>query len=688
MAGVHPVSFTRFCLGVLTLLSLVLCYVPSHAATIDADQVEYCREDDTYTATGNVKVERGAVTVRADRITLRREASEVEASGRVVYEDADAVITAEEAKLDLDSKTGVLSKAVIFFRKDNFWIAGGEIEKVGEGHYFTRKAAFTTCDTEPGFSPAAFPGSIIEGGTQDFSERSAWCFKADDVDMRVGKDLAARNATYRIKGLPVLYTPYLTAPLKADRQTGFLTPGIGNSSTKGFEFAPAFFWVIDDHMDATLHLDYLSKRGAGIGVEYRHLTPEWLNTWYLTFIRDREFDANFFSATGGARYNLGPVKIFADVNYVNDFQYYQEYGYPALSKLKSLPGLQGTNRFLQSSAEASIPWSGSRAYLLGQYWVDLSGQDQEVPQKLPEVGYVLNPTRLGPLMVSFSSSLANFYREEGPRGARLDLNPAISYSFGQAVQLFQSLSLLGTAYRLANAGEFDGTANRGTFEYRAQALTRFTKNYGALLHVVEPSLQYSYIPNTRDLPLLDSRELLDNVSQVEASLFSSLVSSSFTLSGRLSQPYDFNADEPFKHFQPTRLEIAFAGPVVAQFDMSYDIPRNQTERIFSSLWLRVTDSVSVYATENYDRTNKINYYTAGIESPIGKRLTAGASITYDATGPGLQFATVKAAYAEQCWGVNVLLTRKPGSIQQSSEFSVALFIELKGLGKYGLKSSL
>jgi len=205
---------------------------------------------------------------------------------------------------------------------------------------------------------------------------------------------------------------------------------------------------------------------------------------------------------------------------------------------------------------------------------------------------------------------------------------------------------------------------------------------------VEPSLQYSYIPNTRDLPLLDSRELLDNVSQVEASLFSSLVSSSFTLSGRLSQPYDFNADEPFKHFQPTRLEIAFAGPVVAQFDMSYDIPRNQTERIFSSLWLRVTDSVSVYATENYDRTNKINYYTAGIESPIGKRLTAGASITYDATGPGLQFATVKAAYAEQCWGVNVLLTRKPGSIQQSSEFSVALFIELKGLGKYGLKSSL
>lgn len=680
-------ALVSFCL--LTALSCILSALPCQAATITADQVEYLREDDTYKAAGNVRVEKDNVKVRADRITFRQSASEVEANGRVVYEDPDAVITADKALLNLDAKTGSITNAVILFRKDNFWITGDEIQKVGEGHYFARRAAFTTCDTEPLLSPAAFPLSVFDGSPGGAAGNPDWCFRADDVDMRIGKDLTARHATYRIKGLPVLYTPYVTAPLKSDRQTGFLTPGIGNSSTKGFEFAPAFFWVIDDHMDATFHLDYLSKRGAGVGAEYRHLTPEWLNTWYLTFIRDREFDQNFFSATGAARYAFGPARVFADVNYVNEVEYYKQYGYPALSKLKELPGLSGTSRFLQSSVEAAIPWTGSRAYLLGQYWVDLSDQrDQDVPQKLPELGYVLNPTRLGPLMFSFSSSLANFYREKGPRGARLDLNPAVSYSFGQAVRLSQSLSLLGTAYRLANEGDFDRSANRGTFEYTAQAQTRFTKNYGAFLHVVEPSLQYRYIPNTGALPLFDSRELVDNVSQVELSLYSALSSPSFALSGRLSQPYEFNAQEPFKELQPTRLELAFTGPVIFQFDMSYDIPHNQTEKVFSSLWLRIADAVTVFAAERYDRTNKINYYSAGLESPLTRKLSAGASLTYDATGPGLQFVTAKVAYAEQCWSVNALFTRKPGDTQQPSEFSFAIFIELKGLGKYGLKSSL
>ncbi|MBI3593201.1 MAG: LPS-assembly protein LptD, partial [Nitrospirae bacterium] len=410
------------------------------------------------------------------------------------------------------------------------------MEKIKENHYYAPAATFTTCDSESA-KEGRYEGSfrIFRAGSPD------WCFKGNNVDILVGEKMTASNVTYRVKGLPVLYSPYLWAPVKTDRETGFLFPLIGNSTTKGFQFSPAFFWAIDENKDATFSIDYYSKRGIGKGIEYRYLDFNDKGKWYVYHLKDKELNKTFYELKGMHEHQLGDIRAFVDVNYVNEKDFYKEYAYNRNERIQ---------RFLQSTGEISVPLRNSRLYLLGQHWIDLQNKDAHVPQRLPELGYVVNTTGIGPLMFSMSSNIANFSRKIEVSGKRIDINPTLSYSFGDWVQLFQSLSLRETAYNLKNGGTYGSAPHRETFEYRANALTRFLKRYESATHIIEPSLTYQFIPQTHPLPLFDSTESLGKVSLAQFSILNTLTLRNLSLSARLTQPYDFNAVTPAHSLQP------------------------------------------------------------------------------------------------------------------------------------------
>src|SRR5208337_5530770 len=192
------------------------------------------------------------------------------------------------------------------------------------------------------------------------------------------------------------------------------------------------------------------------------------------------------------------ITVFADINYVNQWDYYNQF---------SMDRNERVERYAQSSAEVSAPFGDSRLYLLGQYWVDLQVPPQlqtpplppqTVPQRLPELGYVVNPTNMGPMMFSMNSSIANFTRSNSNfddytrindvSGQRLDINPKISYAFGDSVRVFQSLSGRETAYNLTNFGTDSGSdLHHESFAYTANALMRFFKQYESGTHIIEPS---------------------------------------------------------------------------------------------------------------------------------------------------------------------------------------------------------
>ena len=75
-------------------------------------------------------------------------------------------------------------------------------------------------------------------------ERPTWQMFAPRARIRLNKTVALVNANFRLYKVPLIWLPYATAPAgQRIRQTGFLLPEIGNSSTKGYVLGDAFYWA-------------------------------------------------------------------------------------------------------------------------------------------------------------------------------------------------------------------------------------------------------------------------------------------------------------------------------------------------------------------------------------------------------------------------------------------------------------
>jgi len=60
-----------------------------------------------------------------------------------------------------------------------------------------------------------------------------------------------------VEGIPVLYLPFATHPVqKTPRQSGFLIPNIGKSSTRGYTAGESLFWAINPSMDLHAGAEY------------------------------------------------------------------------------------------------------------------------------------------------------------------------------------------------------------------------------------------------------------------------------------------------------------------------------------------------------------------------------------------------------------------------------------------------
>ena len=697
MRGVDAIWRLPFLVAGMGILLFVLCLPAvcrAEGTVITADSLEYIKEEQKYVATGSVKITKDSAVVRADSAVYFDETADAELTGHVSIEDKDYLINTEQAEFNLDDNTGTLHNAIIFFKRDKVWINGMNMKKIGENHYYAKTAFFTACDTEVYRNAKALTSQKVP-----FSQKPDWCFKGDDADIVVGDTMSAKNVTYRLKNAPVLYSPYFWTGVGSNRTTGFEVPGIGNNSHKGFRYSQSFFWAIDENKDATFNMDYFSKRGIGTGAEYRFVDFNHSGTWYAYHIRDTELRKDFVEVKATDRYSTGNIQAFLDLNYINHMEFYKEYPKDFLANI---------SRFMQSSAEVSVPLNNSRLYFLNQFWINLrEGVTEHVPQRLPELGYVINPTAVGPAIFTLSASAANFYRTEEPHGQRMDVQPTLSYSFGDTIRLTQAISLRETAYDLTNGGSFGSSPHREIFQYRAQAQTRFIRNYGPFLHVIEPSLEYTFIPSAKIMPLFDSTELPTKTSLVTLSLFNKFMFEGLNVSLRLSQPYDLHAANPDSadrsfdsesvsaatetsnthSLRPTRLEGAVAGPALPvnfTFDVAYDFNTRRLDNVNSGVSFRVFRDVTLNLGERYSRIDNLMLFTLGINTPLGKHWVFNAYTGYDAKGPGFRDFTIKTTYKEQCWNIDLVTSRRPADQIRPAEYSYMVVIELKGIGIFKL----
>ena len=89
-----------------------------------------------------------------------------------------------------------------------------------------------------------------------------------DYDRETGE---GKDGTVYFKGVPILYTPWLTFSLNDQRKSGFLVPSFGSSSDSGFIYAQPYYWNIAPNMDSTITPSVLTRRGVKIEQEFRYL---------------------------------------------------------------------------------------------------------------------------------------------------------------------------------------------------------------------------------------------------------------------------------------------------------------------------------------------------------------------------------------------------------------------------------
>ncbi len=614
---------------------------------ITSQYLDYDENNSVYHLKGDVEIRKGDAWIKADRVDYYEKTDLAVAEGNVYYEDRDVRIESEKAGVYLGKKQGKIFKARVLFKKDNYNITAEEIERIDEKNYILHRVNFTTCDTP----------------------FEAWCFSSTKADVRVGDAIRASNVTFRIKGLPAFYLPYLWAPINTERKTGLLMPDFGYKSDKGIFWRQPFFLVLSENRDITFYLDYIARRGIGEGVEYRYVERGiGKGRLWLYQMKDKVLDVRFFETVAEHKlFNRDGISGTLFLNLVNNKRYYREYG----QEIEIW-----ASRYLESKAELYYPLNNrGRFYIEGRFWQELSLNHEtgEIAQKLPEIGVSIYPRKKGPFYFTFNSAFNNYYSVDLYRVKRIDIFPRIYHNFGNAVQISQALGLREVFYSISHSDTYNDRISRASFDYSLRAHLRLTRQYSSFRHVLEPEIGYQFIPEIKDEPpLLDSTELYDRKSEAYAGLRSYIFTDQgLLLSLRLSETYDFNqGDRPMGL---VRFEGTLFRPFTIKIDSSYNPNSGNMEKINYSVNFAVK-GISTSITQRYSKEDKILNYSASVSIPITNKWSIGSSIYYDAKGEGMRSLVNSLTYNSRCWRFKVSYTKRP------YDYQIMFLIELKGIG--------
>ena len=136
----------------------------------------------------------------------------------------------------------------------------------------------------------------------------------------------ARDVTLRVKGMPLLWLPWITFPIDERRKTGLLFPTISTSDSGGVDLTQPIYINIHPQMDATIAPRHIDGRGSGVEGEFRYLSDLGQGRLsYGVLFNDSEFDGeNRELAAWQHDGSVGRWALTSDVNYVSDDFYFKD----------------------------------------------------------------------------------------------------------------------------------------------------------------------------------------------------------------------------------------------------------------------------------------------------------------------------------------------------------------------------
>lgn len=546
-----------------------------------------------------------------------------------------------------------------------------------------------------------------------------WILEASDIDINQRSGIGTgRNVRLDFKGVPILYTPFISFPVSDQRKTGFLFPTFGTSSRSGTELGVPWYWNIAPEYDATFLPTWYSKRGFRLDSEFRYLSPVGRGVLTADWLPDdQEFDDSRLLVHFVDQSDFTErLRLGIDAADVSDNRWFEDFGL----------GPEGTSvTYLNRSAHL--------VYLDDHWFASMRAQNFQtldttiddfdrpytlLPQLAVHARFADQPFGL---TFGFDGELSNFLRDDGVTGLRLDVAPEIRMPLrGAGIYLEPAVSWRYTTYDLDDTEPgADTTLHRSAPVFSVDSGIGFEKNWGKegqRLQTFEPRLLYIYVPyrNQDALPVFDTGEpdlnpvqlfrtnryigadRLSNANQVSVGFTSRLLDSATGqqfIAGTIGQAFYF--DEPRVTLPGVPLEDTESSDIVAELDLTafqnwnvsmgvqWDPSDTRSEKGDINLQYQPERDQVVNLGYRF-RRDHIEQVDGSVAWPIGDRWNAYARVVYSLEDEKTldQFAGLE--YRSCCWRLRFVGRRYLSNRDGDVDTSFLVQLELNGLSSVGV----
>jgi LPS-assembly protein len=641
-------------------------------------------------------------TIKADRMLYDTEKETVKMDGNVFIEIGPDQLVAEGGFVRLKEETGTFDNAAIIRQYKDMHLEGRVLEKTGDLTYHIEDGWIITCKLKDGEVPP-------------------WSFAASEADITDGGYAYLKHATFRIKDVPVFYTPFMILPAKRTRQTGLLFPLMSMSDKNGFGMELPLFINISPSSDITLYPHYIANRGFMAGAEGRYMLTEGdKGTLMANFLADDLDAEGRYTYTDQNRYwlrakadqDFGQWTARLDLDMLSDSDYLSEFdfGRTGLS-MSDRYFLDQFGRGLQdrtvdqrnNSLKVLRSWDNGlslKGKIVGVDDLAAGDADSTALWKLPQIQHDGRLSLYDEIKteLSWETEYVNYWREAGVGAQRIDLYPKVTAAVPLLKQYLDSSASVGvreTMYSIDDNGDEawqdSSSENRVLGSFESEISTLLRKDFGSAgsgwSHIFRPFVQYIYVTDDdQELPQFDSVDSFANQNLITYGL-----KNFFTVSGikankeeferdygyiKLQQGYDLRSEADDEPFQPVNLETAWypKNNIMLKYSTDWDVYDSDfvSHVAEADYWSSRGDSLSFdylyYKNDWGEDTNSLRFST--LVSLI-YNVSAGYSLEKSLEDSVTVQEKFRLIYHPACWSVELGAETTPDNEQITILFQLA-----------------
>lgn len=695
-------------------------------AAVNASATSGTSEGAVLELNGNAVLEKGGRQLTADSMRYDRDQQTVTARGNVVMREPGFVINGSQAKYSVASGSASIEQAHFTLHEEGVTGSAALLKRGDDASLHIDNGALTYCPPDD----------------------PVWFITSDEITIDQQRGIGeAVDTVLTIKGVPVVYLPWIQFPIDDRRKSGLLFPEIATGSRGGLDIAQPIYLNLAPNYDATYTPRYVAKRGFGQQLEGRYLGAS-VGYWQAAlgyFHKDDEFEKT--TDDDSARWSV-------DVEQTGSYGdgWYSHVNYQRVSDRDYLRDLNNNN--LSALRQSALMQYGELGYVGRQWQVSVEVQQFQSLATDIEPGYRKKPQLavawhgdsawLGfePL---FSAQYSRFDTPDEPEAGRLFAEVGLSYPVTRPYGYFRpQIKYRHLAYDVEssrNSAEDSFSLGSGVVSLDTALTFERATNIGgtALVQTLEPRIFYLYseYEDQTGNPVFDGanltfgyqqlfrdtrfagRDRLDDANQLSLGLTTRLLDAR---SGRelfrasLGQIVYFDdrrvnlfeglltndqaASERSRSALAGELEWQYSTALALRSSVLYDHHHNR----FDAATLQVSYRNDQQAAMNVGytlRRNSLDVVDAALTEqasvsayyPMNANWKAFGAVEYSLAASELVQSSAGFEYEDCCWQVRALFMRYADTVTNPSLFvntgpieyqnSVQFQFVLKGLGGAG-----